>query len=43
MATLYTHQDSNIAKTWVIMTTFFALVILLGWGVVKMWDGMLLY
>ena len=33
MATLYTHQDSNIAKTWVIMTAFFAVVILLGWGV----------
>ncbi|MHB8651763.1 MAG: M48 family metallopeptidase [Minisyncoccota bacterium] len=33
MATLYTQQDKNIAKTWAIMTVFFALVILLGWGV----------
>jgi heat shock protein HtpX len=31
MATLYTHQRSNVAKTWVIMIVFFAIVIALGW------------
>jgi len=31
MATLYTHQSKNITKTWLLMTTFFALVIALGW------------
>jgi heat shock protein HtpX len=31
MATLYTHQSKNITKTWLLMTTFFALVIGLGW------------
>jgi heat shock protein HtpX len=31
MATIYTHQDSNIAKTWVLMTLFFCAVIALGW------------
>lgn len=33
MATLYTHQDQNIAKTWVLMTVFFAVVMAIGWGV----------
>jgi len=31
MATLYTHQAKNITKTWLLMTTFFVLVIGLGW------------
>lgn len=31
MATLYTHQDSNIAKTWAIMAAFLIAVIGLGW------------
>jgi heat shock protein HtpX len=31
MATLYTHQSKNIAKTWMLMTMFFAVVIGLGW------------
>ena len=31
MATLYTHKDSNIAKTWILMTLFFVVVIALGW------------
>jgi heat shock protein HtpX len=31
MVTLYTHQTKNIAKTWVLMTTFFVIVIGLGW------------
>ena len=30
MATLYTHQSTNVAKTWVLMSLFFAIVILLG-------------
>ena len=33
MATLYTHKDQNIRKTWFLMTTFFLVVILIGWGV----------
>ncbi len=31
MATLYTHQSKNIAKTWMLMTMFFIVVIGLGW------------
>lgn len=31
MATLYTHQDSNIAKTWLLMFLFAVVVIGLGW------------
>jgi heat shock protein HtpX len=30
MATLYTHQSSNIRKTWLLMTTFFVIIIGLG-------------
>jgi len=30
MATLYTQQDSNIRKTWLLMTVFFVIIILLG-------------
>lgn len=33
MATLYTHKDENIAKTWVLMTLFFGVVMAVGWGV----------
>jgi heat shock protein HtpX len=33
MATLYTHKDENIAKTWVLMTLFFSVVIAIGWAV----------
>ena len=33
MATLYTHQSSNIAKTWLLMTIFFGIVIAVGYGV----------
>lgn len=32
MATLYTHQDSNIRKTWFLMTGFLIVVIAVGWG-----------
>lgn len=30
MATLYTHQSSNVTKTWILMTGFFVLVVGLG-------------
>ena len=33
MATLYTHQDENIAKTWTLMFVFLCLVIGLGWAI----------
>ena len=31
MATLYTHQDQNVHKTWFLMTTFFVFVIVVTW------------
>ncbi|KKS27781.1 MAG: Protease HtpX-like protein [Candidatus Yanofskybacteria bacterium GW2011_GWC2_41_9] len=31
MADLYTHKDSNIRKTWFLMTVFLAFIIALGW------------
>ncbi|MBP9710807.1 MAG: M48 family metallopeptidase [Candidatus Pacebacteria bacterium] len=33
MATLYTHKDQNIAKTWVLMFIFAVVVIAVGWAV----------
>jgi len=33
MATLYTHQEENVAKTWVIMGVFLCVVIALGWAI----------
>ena len=33
MATLYTHKDENIAKTWVLMVLFFGVVMAIGWAV----------
>ncbi len=33
MATLYTHQESNIAKTWALMVVFFGVVMLIGWAI----------
>ena len=33
MATLYTHKDSNIRKTWLLMTVFFLVVIGIGYAV----------
>ncbi len=33
MASLYTHQDENISKTWLLMSIFFIVVIALGWAV----------
>jgi heat shock protein HtpX len=32
MATLYTHQDKNIRKTWFLMTGFLIVIILIGYG-----------
>jgi len=32
MASLYTHQSSNVRKTWLLMSTFFLLVIAIGWA-----------
>jgi len=31
MASLYTHQSQNIAKTWALMAAFFVVIIFLGW------------
>lgn len=31
MATLWTHRDSNIRKTWLLMTMFFVVVMSVGW------------
>jgi len=42
MATLYTHKESNIRKTWLLMTVFFIVVILIGWGVSYYFDSPLL-
>lgn len=33
MASLYTHKDSNITKTWVLLALFFALVVGIGWAI----------
>lgn len=33
MASLYTHQDENVAKTWMLMGFFFALTLALGWAI----------
>ncbi|MCC6323843.1 zinc metalloprotease HtpX [Candidatus Nomurabacteria bacterium] len=32
MATLYTHQSQNVRKTWFLMTTFFILIIAIGYA-----------
>src|SRR3989304_5166870 len=31
MATLYTHQSKNVWKTWVLMSLFFVVIIVIGW------------
>lgn len=33
MATLYTHQEENVAKTWVIMAVFLCVVVAVGWAI----------
>ena len=42
MASLYTHQSSNVAKTWALMIGFFVLVMAVGWFV-SMYFGEPLY
>lgn len=39
MATLYTHKDENIAKTWILMALFFSVVIAIGWAVSYYYDS----
>ncbi len=39
MATLYTHKDANIRKTWLLMTVFLVMVILLGWLFSVVWQS----
>ena len=31
MANLYTHKDSNIRKTWLLLAVFFVFIIAIGW------------
>ncbi|MDO8590448.1 MAG: zinc metalloprotease HtpX, partial [bacterium] len=31
MATLYTEQDKNVRKTWLLMVIFLCLIVFLGW------------
>ena len=33
MATLYTHKEENIAKTWVLMGVFLSVIVLMGWAI----------
>jgi len=33
MATLYTHKDENIAKTWVLMFVFLCIIMAIGWAI----------
>ena len=44
MATLYTHQSSNVRKTWLLMTVFLIVVIGIGWLFAQAWgDPSILY
>lgn len=44
MSTLYTHQDANIRKTWLLMTVFFVIVIAVGYAVSwYLGDSLILY
>src|SRR5579863_4579932 len=36
---LYTHQDENIAKTWILMALFFCVVIGIGWALSYYFDN----
>jgi heat shock protein HtpX len=33
MATLYTHQEENVAKTWALMAVFLCVVVAIGWAI----------
>jgi len=39
MATLYTHAESNIRKTWFLITMFLVLIIGLGWVFARVWNN----
>lgn len=39
MATLYTHQASNVRKTWALMAVFLIVVISLGWIFSQVWGN----
>jgi len=43
MTTLYTQAESNIRKTWILITGFFALIILLGWLFSYFFDNQLFF
>ena len=44
MATLYTQQDSNIGKTWLLMTVFLVFVVSIGWTFAQVYnDSAILY
>ncbi len=39
---LYTQQDKNIRRTWVLMTSFFVVVIAIGWGFAQVYGNSLI-
>ena len=39
MANLYQQKDSNIRKTWLLMTGFFMFIIIFGWGISYVWQA----
>ncbi len=39
MATLYTHQDANVRKTWFLMFLFFMVIVALGWFLSYYYDS----
>ena len=39
MANLYQQKDSNIRKTWLLMTGFFIFIIIFGWGIAYVWQA----
>ncbi|MEX0869855.1 MAG: M48 family metalloprotease [Candidatus Spechtbacterales bacterium] len=42
MSTLYTHQDSNIRKTWLLITAFLILVIGIGWVLSHVYESQII-
>ncbi len=42
MATLYTHQDENVRKTWLLMFFFLVIVIAIGWGFSYYFDNLII-
>ena len=39
MANLYQHKDSNIRKTWLLLTVFFLFIIAFGWVISYVWQA----